>query len=761
MAEHCVLKSTADKMKRDIKDGTLDIKALFNIPESSKRRTILEKYASPELAKFINGKLEEAIATQQSSDLKKWMNETLNPQQKLGKPYQEVMGKIDELKDLGVLNNANADKFSEDLIVNKMGVSLKTAEMKGITDRANALQTAFEKPEPLQTNMDYWAAKNDMDKYMKSINPSHTFSVITDPLRRANILFHISGMIKKTISEISEGSMRASAQRLTQLFTGEPGTFISGDNNKFARDQLLKNMEIVIHTRYNPMLTQNLEEGSSFLGEDQPHAEGKGGFRAYVRAMGSMIQHMYNTPAQFFASVAWTDTANILSTQFAEGNQVKALEFFKDATNIIPKTPEGQEIRMRAIEEGLKASFQNKGAISTAILTMRNALDKATGDINLGKQLMPIAKVPANAGARGLDYAGAGLIRAFHTEDTGMFNGWNRLPEAIKELKAGNKIPMQGIVKQFVQSGLGLGLAAVIVHNLNPDDYIPAYSGSSNTDKNLKQANNGIYNSLKLGSRYVALSFLGPLAIPVMAGLVMKKEGALGYGKGIMEAMVDMPGVSSIQDIFKSAENIGSKNGYQKVAQGMMNTVSDYITSIFIPSEVKEVAAGTDSVQRNTEGNPIAKAENKLPFSRETLPPKINEMTGEPVKEEGIVSRALMGANLTTPSSDPVIKEIDRLSHVGQSPTIGNIEYSSPRIKSLLKQNEGSEAFNDLGNDKLTGVVSYYGKYYHSQATQEIETDEYKEGNDEDKKDILTSIHKDALEETLDHFGYVKPEKRK
>lgn len=759
MPEHCILKAVADKMKRDVKSGAFDIRAMYDMT-SEQRRTMLQKYSSPDLASYINGKFEEAMVSKQKGALQEWANETFNPKQKNAVPYTSVLGKIDKLDELGVLNPKSSDAYLDDLVANKMGVYLQPDEIKGITDRAQTLQTTFEqKDQNGNPTIDYWKARDDMDKYLERLNPTHPLGVITDPIRRSNILFHISGVLKKTMSELQEGSLQASARRFSNLLTGES---VNGLNNEFARQTIFDNMQTVIHTGYNPLLMQELKDNAnSFAGEERPHAQGPGPLRAYARTMSSLIQHMYNTPAQFFASLSWTDTANLLSSQLANGDSVKALEYFKDATKIVPETPEGQEIRMRAMEEGLKASFQNKGALSSAALKLRDSLDKITGEFNLGKQLIPIAKVPANAIGRGLDYAGFGLIRAFHTEGEGIFSGWNRLPEAIKELKAGNKVPMQGIVQQFVQSGLGLALAAIVVHNLNPDDYIPSYAISSNNDKSLKGINNGIYNSIKLGSRYVALSFMGPLAVPIMAGLVAKKEGSLGYVKGIASALEETPGVSAVEDIFKSASEIGSKSGYQNITRSMMNSVSDYLTSIAVPSELKEVAAGTDTVQRNTEGNPLAKAENKLPGLRETLPPKINEVTGQPEKEEGLASKGIMGANLSTPESDQVVKEIDRLSTKGQSPTVGNIEYSSPRIKSLLKQSEGSEAFNDLGKDKLTGVVQYYGRYYHSQASQAMDEDDYREGNDEEKKYILNDIHKEALDETLDHFGYIKPEKKK
>jgi len=147
------------------------------------------------------------------------------------------------------------------------------------------------------------------------------------------------------------------------------------------------------------------------------------------------------------------------------------------------------------MEEGLKASFQNKGAMANATLSLRDALDKMIKGFNLGKQLIPIAKVPANAIGRGLDYTGFGLIRAIHSEGAGPTEGWNRLPEAISEMQNGNKLPIQSIVKQFVQTGLGMTLAAIIVHNLNPDDFVPSFSGSTNADKNLKGEENSVFKN--------------------------------------------------------------------------------------------------------------------------------------------------------------------------------------------------------------------------------------------------------------------------
>lgn len=742
----CILKSVSDQMKKDHDEGVFNVDKLYSMKPAD-RRVFFEKYTSPELAKYINGKFEEAMVSKQEDALMKWQQETLNPKQKNGEPYKTTLKKIEDLRELGVLDPKSSDSYLEDLVAQKMGISLTPEEINGISSRAEKLQAAFEKKDSLGLeSVDYFNARKDMDRYMQGLNPSSTMDIITDPVRRSNILMHISGVLKKTNTELIEGSLRATAQRLSQLLTGEN---VQGLNNKLATESLKNNMEKVISSKYNPMLMQELKDDQVFLGEGQPHTEGQGPLRSYARATMSLTQHMYNTPAQFFASLAWTDTANILSTQFADGDQAKAAEFFKDALKIAPDTKEGQEIRMRAMEEGLKASFQNKGALSKATLGIRDALDKIIKGFNLGKQLIPIAKVPANAIGRGLDYAGVGMIRALHKEGSGPLEGWNRLPEAISEMNKGNKLPIQSVVKQFVQSGLGLTLAAIIVHNLNPDDYIPAFSGSTNADKNLKGETNGVYNSIKLGSRYLALSFLGPLAVPVMVGLVAKKEGLspASVAKGFEQSLQDIPGVSSIQDVLKTGQDIDTKNGAKKATQDILNAASDYFTSIAVPSEVKDLAAGTDSVQRNSSGNPVAKAEAKIPGARETLPPKVSEVIGEPIKEEGVFSRAIMGSNLSKSSDDPVVKEISRLVKSGQPPTFSGLEYTNKSIKNLIAQKDGN----------ATEILEYYGKYYHQNAGEEINSEDYKDMNDEDKKLALNNIHKDAVSQTLDHFDYKKP----
>lgn len=756
MSVNCVIKPVADKMKDDIKSGVLDLKSLFKTPESAKRRAVFEKYASPELAKFINGKLEEALVKGQKDDLQKWVNETFNPQQKNGEPYKAVMKKIDELDKLGILNDKNSDNYYEDLISNKMGSNLTIKEISGLTARNAKLQEAYDKKGFADTeSVDYYKARYDMDKYMESLNPSSTIHVITDPIRRSAILMHISGILKKTNTELIEGGLRATAQRLTQILTGEGKSVISGNKEltNTAFEALKDNMQKVIISKgnYNPMFMQELKDHQGLLGEDSPHTQGAGSVRAYARATMSLTQYGYNTPAQFFGSIAWTDTAHMLSTQFAEGDDAKAIKFFKDALKIVPETKEGSEIRMRAMEEGLKASFQNKGNISDMTIKFRDALDnmKIFKGFNVGKQLIPIAKVPANAIERGLDYTGLGILKALHKDDTTLYEGWNRLPEAISEMNKGNKLPIQLVVKQMAQTGLGMLAAAIIVHNLNPDDFVPSYSGSSNSDKNLKGEENSVFNSIKLGGRYLALSFLGPLAVPVMVGLVAKKEGVnpSSIVKGLAQSVEDVPGVSAVENVIKSVEDIDTKNGALKGAKDMMNSTSDYISS-YIPSEVKDLTAGTDSVKRNTEGNPVGKLEDKIPGLRETLPPKISEVTGEPIKEEGVASRGLMGTNLTKASNDPVVKEISRLVKAGQSPTFSGIEYTNKSIKNLIKQ---------VGDQ--TKVLEYYGEYYHENASDEIKSDDYQEASDEDKKTMLNSIHRDAINETLDHFDYKKPDK--
>jgi hypothetical protein len=135
----CIMVSTAEKMKQALRDGEINIAELYNMT-TEERRGVFEQFASRELAEEINAKFERAMVSKQKSALAKWAEKTFTPKQKTTKAYQNVVDRINELDDLGVLNNQNADSYLKDLITDQMGASISVEELKTISEKNRTLK---------------------------------------------------------------------------------------------------------------------------------------------------------------------------------------------------------------------------------------------------------------------------------------------------------------------------------------------------------------------------------------------------------------------------------------------------------------------------------------------------------------------------------------------------------------------------------------------------------------------------------------------
>lgn len=753
-ANSCVHPTAVEQMKKALKEGDIDIADLYRM-NSDERRALFGKYVSDENAKFINGKFETAMVSSQKSALKDWAENTFNPKEKTKLPFQNLMDKIDDLDKLGVLNPTDANSFLKDLVADRLGVNISPDEIKNINRKSEELQAAYDKKTDTGLkDPEYYSKLKEMNDYVQSLVPSHDLKVATSVIGRGNILAHIPGIAVKTASEVIQGGVQFAEKRIAALTTsaismarGGKSVPAYGANADYMMKLIGESNKIFWKTGYSPLT--DLTEYDRSLGDTRTHSQGKGIVRAVGRAYESAIFHgMYGVPANHFGSFAFADTANILSTQIAQTEGLKgpalksrALELMKESVANEPgMSKEAQYIRAQAQSDYLSASFQQNGTLSKLAMGLRNELNKATGDIALGDQIMPIVKTPANVIQTGLDYAGIAS-----------FKGFAKLPEAFEGLKTGDTKPMQEAARLFVRNGLGMALAAVLVHNISKDDFNGAYASLTGAGRDLVNEKNAPYNSVKFGDKYISLAFLGSLAPVVIGGLYMQKYGANvlekagAYGFGAASDAAELPGLSQIGQLYQGISTAISKHDVGKTASGLSDEALSYLRSRLVPSFVKEFAAATDNVERDTGKGQMGKTIAAIPGLRETLPEKTDQLTGGTFKTEGI-NELLTGARVKTANDSPLVEEITRLSNAKEQPSIADIRHST-RVRSLTKQ---------IGEDMMEEAINSYGTHYGMEAEKLINTEKYQQAADDEKKDLLNKVRSDGINKMLKAYGYNK-----
>lgn len=739
MRVFCIPPSIAENMKKAVRNGDIKVKDLYEM-STLERRGVFEKFATKELAQNINTAFEKAIVSKQQDALKKWAESVFTPQQKTKSEYKSVIEKINDLENLGVLNDVNSKNFLGDLVANKLGVEVTPAEIKTITEKANKLEAEFEKKtEDGIPSVDYWVARKEMDDYIHSLVPAHPLKVATSISGRGAMLLSIKSPLTNIISNTVMGAVQGLERRMAS------GTY-KGLNNEFALQYVKKVNDIYAKSGFDISRMESLASNQVRLGEEIVSAQGPGKVRAVGRWYEDVVfKKLMGGPDTASSSVAFADSANLASTKLSGGSKAKALEIFKDATSLEPKTVEGEIVRSQAIADARYSTYTNKGGYSDLAMAIRSALNNATGNLRLGDQLMPFVKTPANVLQAGIDAAGVGF-----------FKGFARLPKALAEMKVGNKAPMEDVVRLFVRSGLGMTLATTLVYMFNPDDFVGEYDSLSQKERDLANLKNAPYNSIKMGDKYVSLDYFGPLAASFVGLMYARKYGdtlpekVFQYGRGVATQAVKVPGLREFSELVGNISDAVKRGDLAASTQGLANEVVAYIRARVVPAIVNDFAKGTDENERQTDKGALSKLKATIPGVRQTLPEKIDQTSGETMKTEGLISTLLFGSRVKTAKDNPVVNEINRLHGTDNTPVTMNIEKASSRFKELKKQ---------IPQEQFQEALVFYGSNYKAKAERAIGGSVYQSKSDEDKKKALNKIREDVLDRTLKMFHYKKPTK--
>jgi hypothetical protein len=728
---YCISKNVADALKEAFKKGDISMEGLYGMT-SKDRHSTFAKYSTDDLAQFINANFEKAMVTKQKDSLQKWAKATFTATEKQSKPYESIMNKIEKLEKQGVLDPESEHGFLQDLVADKMGITVTADEVSEITKRATKLEELSTKldPEIGVQDIEYWKAHKELDDYIDSLTPVHKMKVATSTIGRGTMLFSVKSPLTNIISNTVMGAVQSMERRIASK------TY-RGLNGDFALKYIKKVNKIYQESGFDISRLDAEWSSQRRLGEQITHSQGEGLTRKVGRFYEDKVfKQLMGAPDVASSSIQFADSVDLISTKIAKGDKAKALEIFKDAVTIQPKTPEGALARAQGIADARYATYTNNSGYSDVAMGIRNLLNKASKDLRLGDQLMPFVKTPANVVSTALDTAGVGA-----------FKGIYKLPGAMKALKAGNGAPMQEVVRDFTRTGLGLALASVLAYSINPEDFVGDYDSLTQKERDLATLKNAPYNSIKIGDKYISLDYFGPLGAAFVGIMYGRKYGKNlpekvgNYTKGAAGQLLRFPGLTEVGGIIDGVTKAISQGDMGKTAEGLTAEAIAFINSRVVPGLVSDFAKGLDSSVRVAE-KPFEKVAAGIPGLRQMLPEKIDKTTGQPVKSEDFLSTILFGSRVKTAKENLVVNEINRLYGENAAPAITDIERSSPRIQALK---------TELG-DKFTDALEYYGKQYGTESTKLINSLEYKKLYDEDKMKALNSVRSKAIEDMILKF---------
>ena len=628
----------------------------------------------------------------------------------------------------------------ENFVADKLGVSVSKGEVLEIQQKAKRIDEAQTKlgndignPEKLQENLDFFKAKKEMDNYLASKHPAHRVKVLTGTIGRGMMLFSAKSPILNIGSNVEIGFAEALSRRIA---SGQ----LRGTDAKLAVDYVKMTNKIYQQTGYDISRMTTLKDtgagGERVLGQTV-HAQGPGIVRKVGRGIEDIVfKQLMGAPDVAFSSAHFADSVNLNARKMAKGDLVKAKEIMTDSMRLEPQTPEGEILRTQGILDAQKATWTDTSWASRVSEGIRKILNDVSGDARVGDFVLPFIKTPANVIATGMDYAGMGIPKALIKTYKAFKTGELRNPEYLKSVS-----------RDLVRAGLGLTGAVIIVSQLKKDDFVGAYDPARAQIESLRNSN---YNAIRVGGKWISTDWLGPLAVPITAMMYAKKYGDTGgertfqYGKGVISATLNIPGISDIYDFVK-----GQAFQKNQTLEQMTGATTDYITSELysrlVPSFISDLTKAIDPNVRKS-GTGIQGIIAKIPFLSKTLPEKTN-IFGEKIEGESAWSDILFGARVKTSKETSVITELNNVSSdTGKGITFTNWDTSSSKTLAQFKDKKGQQVYDQ--------AKILYGQKLKQKLEKAINNNTYKSLTPENKLKVINSLDSEVMDEIFRKYGF-------
>lgn len=630
------------------------------------------------------------------------------------------------------LNARNAKMYVREALDDIFGTTVSQEEANQIIGKIGEIEKSIVNTldETGNPSVQTWQKINEMNNLVESLTPSPALQIATSIVGRGMMLLSVKSPVLNVVSNTENILTEMLIRRAVNSLEG--GASFSAVDKNVEKDYLAYADDVYRASGYNVSTTEGLDAATITLGERRISTQGAGKFRAFARGVETgVFKYMMGYPDSRAKDFVFSDAAALEATTIAQNEGLsgealskRATELYKDATRVAPLTEEGMVIREKAMMEANVATYTNDTAFSKFALGIRETLNKVTGNVRLGDQLMPFVKTPANVVALGVEYSiGAAYLIP-------------NLTTVIRDVKAGKlSAKSRTAIKAAVRNGLGVVLAMLIAMALDPDDYTPDYDALTMSERRLALEKNAVFNSIRIGDKYISLDYFGPLAVPLTAVLSARRRSEVawfGYAKGVASQLQKLPG---LQEFSETVDAIGraTSNKPEKTVKNLNNALIDFVRARTIPSIVNDLAKSIDTYERETSAGTYDKAKASIPGIRESLPLKYTTTSKTPRETEPAWSTVLFGARVKTAASNRVIYEIDRIYKKGAKPTITDVTRSG-------KLSELSEA-------KQQKVRKEFAKRYYAEVYTLIRTRAYRAKDDEQKAAAINKVRRQIIEQ--------------
>jgi hypothetical protein len=414
--------------------------------------------------------------------------------------------------------------------------------------------------------------------------------------------------------------------------------------------------------------------------------------------------------------------------------------------------------RQRAINEALKATFNDRNKFSDAAARLRVKGDSGWAKaLNIvAKGIVPFARTPANVVVRVAEYSPAGIAKGVDTIIRKVKTGEATVSDGLNQIAAG--------CTGTLAWGIGAAMAAGL---------IPGVRLIGRIDEEDDYPEDAIENSIQVGDKYYAIGWLAPAAVPFLIGANLynnwkrlEKTGgiddawdlvdvAMNVFSDVIDPILELSMLSSLKDV------TDAYSAEETPGQGFLAVLTTGATNYFtqgLPTILGQIEQATEtkktSTYVNTENRTEARIKRIVSNATQKIPgvdlyrtQKLDRW-GNPVEvEENAAIRAVNA--LVNPfttaeaSNDLVDKEIERLN---KAQTANVTPPDIPKKISYTDTNGETHKDYRLTEEQYQKIAVTQGQTAYRIVENLVNSDEYKGLTDDQKAYAIRAAYEYAQE---------------
>ena len=184
------------------------------------------------------------------------------------------------------------------------------------------------------------------------------------------------------------------------------------------------------------------------------------------------------------------------------------------------------------------------------------------------------------------------------------------------------------------------------------------------------------------------MDYFGPLAAAFVGIMYARKAESAGdavfrYGRGIFSQSLKVPGLRETSELVEGIFKAIKQDDPKETATGIGEAIFYAVRARAVPAIVGDVAKATDTEPRRAVSQ-VEKIKGVIPGVSQSLPAKINRITGEAKRAGEFISTFVFGSRASKPPQTTLCSlNCPNCTMQVQGPAISNLEYNHARMRAL------------------------------------------------------------------------------